>query len=415
MDRVDDELVARALRWCADAGRQTSPEQVRAALERLGWDELLAARALLADPPPARPLGPWALADLARGALPEVAAEREREGRYASAARAVAVPAREAPPQATSAAATSARGAAPVPVSARPTSAARRGRRGSAAGPRIRRAADRVEATPPPRPPPRLDELFESEGRAVLERLIRLHGARRGPVLAALVAGWRRSDGSEPGDDDLAALLDAHGLTRGFERRERDELLHALRVSGGSIARAASAAGLSADAFRAALERLRAAPEAEAIRDARRDELRRRPTLSDRARLLLAERDRLEDLGILAEIEDDLRRRLPEHVRALRLTPAGPLAAALARSLAVAPRELTLLAARLGLALDPAPPRAARSAPAPAPSRRPAATSPPRHPRSGPARPGRPGSAPRGKPPRGNPRRGDGGGGRGRR
>ncbi len=39
-------------------------------------------RALLADPPPARPLGPAALADLARGAPPDVAAEREREGRY---------------------------------------------------------------------------------------------------------------------------------------------------------------------------------------------------------------------------------------------------------------------------------------------------------------------------------------------
>ncbi|MFL5274199.1 MAG: Fis family transcriptional regulator, partial [Anaeromyxobacteraceae bacterium] len=82
MPEIDDELIARALRWCADAGRHATAAAVREALTPLSWDELLAARALLADPPPARPLGPLALADLARGALPDVAAEREREGRY---------------------------------------------------------------------------------------------------------------------------------------------------------------------------------------------------------------------------------------------------------------------------------------------------------------------------------------------
>ncbi|HET9598708.1 MAG TPA: Fis family transcriptional regulator, partial [Anaeromyxobacteraceae bacterium] len=85
MAEIDDELVARALRWCAEAGRHAAAGEVRAALAPLSWDELLAARALLADPPPARPLGPHALADLARGALPDVAAEREREGRYGPA------------------------------------------------------------------------------------------------------------------------------------------------------------------------------------------------------------------------------------------------------------------------------------------------------------------------------------------
>src|SRR5512140_1848775 len=80
MPDLDDELIARALQWCAAAGRPSSADQVRAALAPLSWDQLLAARALLADAPPARPLGPRALADLARGALPDVAAERERAG-----------------------------------------------------------------------------------------------------------------------------------------------------------------------------------------------------------------------------------------------------------------------------------------------------------------------------------------------
>ena len=79
MAEIDAELVERVTRWCAEAGRQTGRAEIHGALEPLSWDELLALRALLADPPPARPLGPYALADLARGAPADVAAERERE------------------------------------------------------------------------------------------------------------------------------------------------------------------------------------------------------------------------------------------------------------------------------------------------------------------------------------------------
>src|SRR5512142_1939883 len=96
MPDLDPELLDRAVHWCAEAGRHVGAADVRRALAPLGWDELLAVRALLADPPPVRPLGPHALADLARGAPPDVAAEREREGRYASEA---AADAGEAPPE----------------------------------------------------------------------------------------------------------------------------------------------------------------------------------------------------------------------------------------------------------------------------------------------------------------------------
>ena len=82
MAEVDAELIEKVVRWCAEAGRQAVPAEIRGALAPLSWDELLAVRALLADPPPARPLGPQALADLARGAPADVAAERERAGRY---------------------------------------------------------------------------------------------------------------------------------------------------------------------------------------------------------------------------------------------------------------------------------------------------------------------------------------------
>src|SRR5512138_1876718 len=99
MPDLDVELLERVARWCAEAGRPTVHPEIRRALGELGWDELLAVRALLADPPPAHPLGPFALADLARGVPLDAAAERERAGQYPSVpedAAAAAAPAAEA-------------------------------------------------------------------------------------------------------------------------------------------------------------------------------------------------------------------------------------------------------------------------------------------------------------------------------
>ena len=37
---IDDELVARAIRWCAEAGRHSTGDEMRSALAPLSWDEL---------------------------------------------------------------------------------------------------------------------------------------------------------------------------------------------------------------------------------------------------------------------------------------------------------------------------------------------------------------------------------------
>lgn len=338
MPEIDDELLARAIRWCGDAGRHATSGELRAALGPLSWDELLAARALLADPPPGKPIGPLGLADLARGAPVDAVVERERAGQY---------------------------GEPDEPARVAPRTEVRREssktRRKSASGPVVRRARDRLPpgATPAPRRAS-LDELFASEGRAVLNRLIREQGARRGPITESLAAHWQRPDGSSPDERDLERLLDAHGLTRGFERRERDELLHALRAAGGVTARASRAVGLSPDSFEEALVRLRARVEASTIRDGHRDDLRRRVTLSERARLLLSESDRLSDLGLLEEFEADLRMRLPEHLRALRASTAAPIPLALARSLSIGLPDVQALSDRLNLDLRERAPAPAR-------------------------------------------------------
>ncbi|HSN91091.1 MAG TPA: Fis family transcriptional regulator, partial [Anaeromyxobacteraceae bacterium] len=171
MPRLDEETVERARRWCAEAGRHVDAADVQAALGGLSWDELLAVKAVLADPPPARPLGPFALVDVARGTPPDLAADRERAGRYRP---------EPAPP---AAAAPDARARKPPP---------RTGRRPSGPSFVVRRARDRAPPPPPEPPPlPSLETLRAPGGRAVLERLIRRHGARRAGLAAALAQRWR--------------------------------------------------------------------------------------------------------------------------------------------------------------------------------------------------------------------------------
>jgi hypothetical protein len=334
MADLDAELLDRVARWCAEAGRTAGAREIRRALSALGWDELLAVRALLADPPPARPLGPHALADIARGTPADVAAEREREGRYAPEEG------EDAPPPAPPASPPPPRPTRRSPAKARPSLV-------------IRRARDREPApshAPEGRAP--LEALLRPEGRAELERLVRRLGARRRALAAALAERWQRPGGAPPGEDDVAALLDHHGLARAFERRERDELLHALRAAGGLRGAAATRLGLDAAGLEAALVRLDAAAEAERIREQRRADLRARATLSERVALLLSHEERLRDLGLLDEFDADLRERLPEHVRALRAS-AAPLRQAFAASLSLPPPVADALAARFGLELGP--------------------------------------------------------------
>lgn len=377
MAEVDAELIEKVVRWCAEAGRQAVAAEIRGALAPLSWDELLAVRALLADPPPARPLGPQALADLARGAPADVAAERERAGRY----RREDLP--EGPPGAPSS----------PPASPPPARATGRPRGRGKAKPIvvIRRARDRVpvEVAVPPGLP-NVDELRHPEGRAELERLLRRHGARRGAILAELAGRFRRAGGDAPGEPELDALLDHHGLSRAFERRERDELLHALRAAGGVRAAAAARLGLDASGLESALVRLGAAADAERIREERRAEIRGRATIAERVRLLLVDEARLRDLGLLDEVEQDLRARLPEHVRALR-AGGERLRPALAASLSITPSAAGGLALRFALDLGPGSEGGARGAGVASPGARPRAGGGPRAPGRGAVRPERSG------------------------
>jgi len=346
MPEIDREILDRAMRWCAESGRPVHEDVVRHALGPLGWDALLAVKAILADPPPGRDLSPSDLLALSRGVPPP----------------STEVPAPRKPRKA---GARTTRGPRPVP------------------GPRIRRVRDRVEpSTPTPATPPSIDLLYRESGRAILDRMVRRRGANRTAILAALSTGWS-AGGAAPTSADLDRLLAHHGLARGFAERERALLLHAFRKHGGVLLRVARELGAAPADLRAAVTRLDLAGPVEAVREARRRVLDRKGTLADRARLVDEEEEALIDLGLLPRFEEDLRKRLPEQLRALSVGGRRPSAADLGRSLSLSRGAVDRLATRFSLSLRAAPPerperREGRGGPRLPPGRRPPAGRAPR-------------------------------------
>ena len=323
MPEIDREILDRAVRWCAESGRPTREERVRAVLEPLGWDELLAVKATLAAAPPARDLSPADLVALSRAAAPP-----SRPAPRASGAPRAGASRRKA-------------GGAPRPASA----------------PRIRRVKDVVAVlSPSPAPLPHLDGLYRESGRGEIGRLIRRLGANRVAILSDLASRWSNGGGSPPGSADLDRLLEHHGLARGFAERERALFLHAVGKHGGVVIRMARELGMAPEDVRGAVDRLELRPAIESIRDARRRRLERKATLSERARLLDEEADALADLGLLAGFEADLRRRLPDHLRALAVGGRSPSAADLGRSLSLSRSAVDRVVAHFGLRLRASPP-----------------------------------------------------------
>lgn len=324
MPEIDREMLDRAVRWCAESGRPTREERVRAVLEPLGWDELLAVKATLADPPPGRGLSPADLIALSRATAPP----------SRTAARASRAPATRA-------------GRRKAVGAPRPASA-----------PRIRRAQDLVIAPSPGpvAPLPFLDGLYRESGRAEIGRLVRRLGGNRIAILSDLASRWSDPAGSPPASADLDRLLEHHGLARGFAARERALFLHAVDKHGGVVIRMARELGMAPEDVRGAIDRLELRPAVESIRDARRRRLERKATLSERARLLDEEADALADLGVLAGFEADLRRRLPDHLRALAAGGRSPSAVDLGRSLSLSRGAVDRLVAHFALKLRPSPP-----------------------------------------------------------
>jgi hypothetical protein len=240
-------------------------------------------------------------------------------------------------------------------------------------------------------PLPHLDGLAREAGRAELGRLLRRLGANRIAILNDLALRWAAGDGSPPSPADLDRLLEHHGLARGFAERERALFLHAVRKHGGVMVRMARELGAAPEDVRGAIDRLGLRAAVESTRDLRRRALERKATLSEKARLLDEEADALADLGMLVRFEEDLRRRLPDHLRALSVGGRSPSAADLGRSLSLSRGAVDRLALRFALRLRASPTgradRPERGSRGPArgagPRRTGERTSPPRRPAGG--------------------------------
>lgn len=80
--KAQSDLIELLRELCRRAGRPAEDTELRAALEQLGAAEEAALRKAGRGPAPARPLGPFAWLDVARGIAPPVAAARELGGYY---------------------------------------------------------------------------------------------------------------------------------------------------------------------------------------------------------------------------------------------------------------------------------------------------------------------------------------------
>ncbi|MGZ3445700.1 MAG: hypothetical protein ACXWLG_09500 [Myxococcaceae bacterium] len=338
---------------------------MRDALSTLLASDDFRVRAVTDAEPPVRPLGPFAVVDLARGTLPDTAGLRERSGYYALVeelltlqdAQAVASP---SPATLAASAAAGRPSESPSPAPATPTpepgKRSRTGKpapQGSSVAERIaprRRAAQsaaeprgrftQVEAERSP-----LEALEGPAGRTTLETLLAQHG-HRPALLRALAQGYSGRRGSDPSAAELDTLLTEHGLIAAVEDSERSLVLDALSEQRGALGRVAWALGLRGQELEGLISRLGLGTEVDRLRERfRREALN---PASWTARLdLLGRRKYLEDLGIERDFDERLRADLLREIKA-----AGGGEAAhpgLARRLGAPPTLVGRALERLGL------------------------------------------------------------------
>jgi hypothetical protein len=359
-DDVPTPVAVAVSDFCRRAGTPAAPRAIREALSTVSEADDLRIRAVTDAEPPVRPLGPFAVVDLARGTPADTAALRERSGYYTLVEELLALqdsrtvlpaPSTPSPVVAPPAPALSAPAAAAAERPGPPPRAA-----ASPAPTVAERIAPRRRAAPVPAAPrgrftqveasrAPLETLEGPDGRATLETLLAQHGHRIA-ALRALAHGYT-GDRGDPSAPELDELLSHHGLLEAAEASERELLLAALSEHRGALGRVAWALGLRGAELSALVSRLGLGPEVERLRERfRREALM---PVSWTARLdLLGRHKYLEDLGVEREFEDRLRGDLSREMHALG-AEADDVPAALARRLAVSPTLVGRALERLGL------------------------------------------------------------------
>jgi len=363
-DDVPTPVAVAVSDFCRRAGTPAAPRAIREALSTVSETDDFRVRAVTDAEPPVRPLGPFAVVDLARGTQADTAALRERSGYYTLVEELLALQdARDSLPAPASPSLAAAPPAPVVPAPAgtpaapeRPASPRRATPAASPAPTVAERIAPRRRAAAVPAAPrgrftqveagrAPLETLEGPDGRATLETLLAQHGHRIA-VLRALAHGYTGGRG-DPSGPELDDLLAHHGLLETAEARDRELLLSALSEHRGALGRVAWALGLRGAELNALVSRLGLGPEVERVRE--RFQREALTPASWTARLdLLGRRKYLEDLGVEREFEDRLRGDLSREIHALG-AGAEDVPAALSRRLAVSPTLVGRALERLGL------------------------------------------------------------------
>jgi hypothetical protein len=365
-DDVPTPVAVAVSDFCRRAGAPASPREVREALSTVTEADEFRIRAVTDAEPPLRPLGPFAVVDLARGTPAELAGLRQRSGYYALVEELLS---HAAQPAASLAEAST---PGPLTPSSRPPAAEREPpplaesatqtrppERLSTVAERIapRRRAPSLAAPSAPRgrytqvatQRATLDTLAGPEGRSALEKLLLQHGHRIA-LTRALAQGYAGGHSADPLPDEVDALLAAHGLLEVAEARECEMVLAALSEHRGALGRVGWALGLRPVELRGLVERLGLDEEVERTRERfRREALA--PTHWTTRLDLLGRRKYLEDLGLERAFDERLRADLTSELG--RPEAGGPdRVPRLARRLGVPPELLARTLARLGLATD---------------------------------------------------------------
>jgi hypothetical protein len=363
-DDVPTPVAVAVSDFCRRAGAPASPREVRGALSTVTDADEFRIRAVTDTEPPLHPLGPYAVADLARGTSVELAGLRQRAGYYDLVAEMLAQA--EAPPVEPSAPTPAASAPLPSPPvraaqpEAAPSAPLTRQRSTAEARPTVaeRIAPRRRGPSPEARPAPRgrytqmaaqrapIDSLAEPTGRSVLERLLLQHGHRIA-LTRALAQGYLGRRGGDPQPHEVEELLATHRLLDDAEAVERELVLGALSEQHGALGRVAWALGVRPAELRSMIETLGLDAEVERTRERFRREALAPAHWTTRLDLL-GRRKYLEDLGLERAFDERLRSDLSKELD--RTDAADPERIPhLARKLGVPPELLARTLARLGL------------------------------------------------------------------
>jgi hypothetical protein len=251
--------------FCRRAGGTVEPRTVRDALSLLPPAADARVTAFCAEPPPARPLGPFAVIDVLEGALePAEAAQRQGAGAYDD----VQVVAEGELPPAEPAPQTQPDPEPPAPPLLAPKrSRARKETVAQRIAPVKRPAsAPKPAPAPPPEPKPslwrkrdlpkgrgrftnvdstraRADAMLKPQLKDELEALVAQHG-HRVALRKALEPRFQSKGGAELSLADVESALSHHGLRAALEAKERELLVAAITDAKGDRGRAALMLGM---------------------------------------------------------------------------------------------------------------------------------------------------------------------------